>query len=107
MICKLAEVQHDFVANKFTVQSFGQEIFVDSTNYTITSYTALGEKLLHGLGHFFDLAIRITSYNVCYTKLLRSVGLKFATSFQLEPSSLLSSTMSSAGPLNMSPVPGR
>lgn len=57
MICKLAEVQHDFAANKFTVQSFGQEIFVDPTNYTITSYTALGEKLLHGLGHFFDLAM--------------------------------------------------
>ena len=57
MICMLAEVQHDFTANKFTIQSFGQEIFVDPTNYTITSYTALGEKLLHGLGHFFDLAI--------------------------------------------------
>lgn len=52
MICKLAEVQHDFAANKFTVQSFGQEIFVDPTNYTITSNTALGEELLHGLGHF-------------------------------------------------------
>jgi len=57
MICKLADVQHDFAAHMFNVQSFGQEIIVDPTNHTITSYTPLGEKLLHGLGHFFDLAV--------------------------------------------------
>lgn len=56
-ICKLAAVQHDFTANKFIVQSFGQEILVDPLNYTITSLSPLGEKLLHGLGYFFDLAV--------------------------------------------------
>jgi hypothetical protein len=57
LICKLANVQHDFMANKFIVQSFGQEILVDPSNYTITSLAPLGEKLLHGLGYFFDLAV--------------------------------------------------
>ena len=57
MICKMADVQHDFTANKFIIQSFGQEILVDPSNYTITSHTPLGEKLLHGLDHFFDLAV--------------------------------------------------
>jgi hypothetical protein len=57
MICKMAEVQHDFTSNKFIVQSFGQEILVDPLNYTITSHTPLGEQLLHGLDHFFDLAV--------------------------------------------------
>jgi hypothetical protein len=55
-ICKQADVQYDFVANKFIMQCFGQEIFVDASSYTIASPSPLGEKLLHRLGHFFDLA---------------------------------------------------
>jgi hypothetical protein len=55
-ICKQADVQYDFVANKFIMQCFGQEILVDVSNYTISSHTPLGEHLLHGLGYFFDLA---------------------------------------------------
>ena len=55
-ICKQADVKYDFVANKFILQSFGQEILVDVANYTISSHSPLGELLLHGLGHFFDLA---------------------------------------------------
>jgi hypothetical protein len=55
-ICKQAGVQYDFVANTFSMQCFGQEIIVDASNYTIVSHSPLGEKLLHGLGHFFDLA---------------------------------------------------
>ena len=55
-ICQQADVQHDFVANKFIMQSFGQEIVVDVSSFTIRSQTPLGEKLLHGLGYFFDLA---------------------------------------------------
>lgn len=57
MICKRAQVQHDFTANKFTIASFGQEIIVDPSNYTISSNSPRGEKLLHGLGYFFDLAV--------------------------------------------------
>lgn len=57
MICKRAQVQHDFKANKFTIDSFGQEIIVDPSNYTISSNSPRGEKLLHGLGYFFDLAV--------------------------------------------------
>ena len=56
LICKQADVRYDFVANKFIMQCFGQEISVDASNYTITSNSALGERLLRGLGHFFDLA---------------------------------------------------
>jgi hypothetical protein len=56
IICKQADVQYDFVANKFSMQCFGQEILVDASSYTIASHSPLGEKLLHGLGHFFDLA---------------------------------------------------
>jgi hypothetical protein len=56
IICQQAEVQYDFTANRFVVQSFGQELFIDMTKYTITSHTPLGERILHGLGHFFDLA---------------------------------------------------
>jgi len=56
VICKQAGVQYDFVAHKFSMQCFGQEVLVDVANYTITSHTPLGEKLLHRLGHFFDLA---------------------------------------------------
>jgi len=55
-ICKQADVQYDFVANKFSMLCFGQEILVDVANYTIVSHTPLGKQLLHGLGHFFDLA---------------------------------------------------
>ena len=57
MICKGAQVQHDFTANKFTITSFGQEIIVDPSNYRISSHSPRGEKLLHGLGYFFDLAV--------------------------------------------------
>ena len=56
IICRQAGVQYDFTANKFIMKSFGQELFVDLTNHTVTSHTPLGEKLLHGLGYFFDLA---------------------------------------------------
>ena len=56
IICKQADVQYDFVANKFIMKCFGQEIIVNASNYTIASYSSLGEKLLHGLGCFFDLA---------------------------------------------------
>lgn len=56
IICQQADVRHDFVANKFVMRSFGQEVVIDVTNYTITSFSPLGEQLLHGLGYFFDLA---------------------------------------------------
>jgi hypothetical protein len=55
-ICKQAGVRYDFVANKYIMHCFGQEILVDVANYTITSHSPQGELLLHGLGHFFDLA---------------------------------------------------
>ena len=55
-ICQQADVQYDFVANKIIMRSFGQEIIVDVSNFTISSPTPLGEKLLHRLGYFFDLA---------------------------------------------------
>jgi len=55
-ICQQADVQYDFVANKFIMESFDQEIIVDASNFTITSPSPLGEKLLHRLGYFFDLA---------------------------------------------------
>ena len=57
VLARQADVQYDFVANKFSMQCFGQEVLVDVSNYTITSHSPLGEKLLHGLGHFFDLAV--------------------------------------------------
>jgi len=56
ILCKQADVQYDFTANKFIMQCFGQEILVDVSNYTIVSHSPMGEKLLYGLGHFFDLA---------------------------------------------------
>jgi hypothetical protein len=56
IICQQADVHYDFVANKFIMQSFGQEIVVDVSGFTIRSPTPLGEKLLHRLGYFFDLA---------------------------------------------------
>jgi hypothetical protein len=56
ILSKQADVQYDFVANKYIMQCFGQEILVDVSSYTIASHSHLGEKLLHGLGHFFDLA---------------------------------------------------
>ena len=55
-ICQQADVKYDFVANKFIMRSFGQEVVVDVSSFTISSPTILGEQLLHGLGHFFDLA---------------------------------------------------
>jgi hypothetical protein len=56
IICQQADVHYDFIANRFIMHSFGQELLVDVTNYTITSLTPLGERILHGFGHFFDLA---------------------------------------------------
>ena len=56
VICRDAGVQFDVVANKFVMQCFGQDIIVDVANNRIMSHTVLGKKLLHGLGHFFDLA---------------------------------------------------
>lgn len=55
-ICRQADVKYDFTANKYTLQSFGQEILVNVSNFTITSPTPIGEKLLHGMDYFFDLA---------------------------------------------------
>jgi len=55
-ICQQADVKYDFVANKFIMRSFGQEVVVDVASFTISSPTILGEQLLHGPGHFFDLA---------------------------------------------------
>ncbi len=55
-ICQQADVQYDFVANKFILQSFGQKIVIDVSNFTISSPTALGDQLLHRQGYFFDLA---------------------------------------------------
>ena len=55
-ICKQADVQYDFIANKFIMHCFGQEILVDAANNTIVSHTPLGKRLLHGLGYFFDIA---------------------------------------------------
>jgi hypothetical protein len=55
-ICKQADVQYDFVGNKFIMRSFGQEVIVDVSNFTITSPTPLGERLLHRMDYFFDLA---------------------------------------------------
>jgi hypothetical protein len=57
IICQQADVQYDFTANRFVMQSFGQELLVDMTNNTITSHTPLGDRILHGLGYFFDLAV--------------------------------------------------
>jgi hypothetical protein len=56
IICKQADVTYDFQAQKFLMQCFGQGIFVNPSSYTIASESLLGEKLLHGLGYFFDLA---------------------------------------------------
>ncbi len=55
-ICKQADVKYDVTARKFTMQCFGQEILVDVSGFTIVSHIPLGERLLHGLGYFFDLA---------------------------------------------------
>ena len=55
-ICQQADVKYDFVGNKFIMRSFGQEIVIDMSNFTISSPTPLGEQLLHRLGYFFDLA---------------------------------------------------
>jgi hypothetical protein len=57
LICKRAQVRHNFTSNKYTLISFGQEIQVDPSNYKISSHTPAGEQLLHGFGYFFDLAI--------------------------------------------------
>lgn len=56
IICQQADVQYDFTAYRFIMQSFGQELLIDVANHAITSHTPLGERLLHGLGYFFDLA---------------------------------------------------
>jgi len=57
VICKEADAQYDFAAHKFTLRCFGQEIFVDLSRYAIISHSPLGKKILHGLDHFFDLAV--------------------------------------------------
>ena len=56
-VCRQAGINYDFNTHKFMLHSFGQEIFVDIHNYTITSHSPLGKKLLRGFGHFFDLAV--------------------------------------------------
>jgi hypothetical protein len=55
-ICKQADVRYEFEAGKFVMRSFGQEIVIDVSNYTISSPTSLGEQLLHRRDYFFDLA---------------------------------------------------
>ena len=57
IICKQADVQYDFQAQKFFMQCFGQEIFVNPSSFTIASESPLGEKLLHGLGYFLTLPL--------------------------------------------------
>jgi len=56
-ICRQADAGYDITARRFILSCFGQEIHVDPANYTISSHAPLGEKLLHGLGYFFDLAV--------------------------------------------------
>jgi len=56
-VCRNAGVEYDPQAHRFTMQSFGQEILIDVGNYTISSHSTLGQHLLHGLKHFFDLAV--------------------------------------------------
>ena len=55
-ICRQADARYEFAVNRFVLQSFGQEIHINVSNYTISSPTPLGEQLLHRLGYFFDLA---------------------------------------------------
>lgn len=57
LVCQQAGAQYDPVANKFSMQCFGQEVQVDVSSYTITSHSSLGEHVLHGVGYFFDLAV--------------------------------------------------
>ncbi len=56
-LCREADVRYDLVANTFSVQCFGQDIVVDPANFSVSSQSVLGERLLHGLDHFFDLAV--------------------------------------------------
>lgn len=56
-VCSNAGVEYDPQAHRYTMQSFGQEILVDVGSYTILSYSPAGKRLLHGLKHFFDLAV--------------------------------------------------
>ena len=55
-ICRQADARYEFAVNRFVLQSFGQEIHINVSNYAISSPTPLGEQLLHRLGYFFDLA---------------------------------------------------
>ena len=57
VICRQADASYDFSAHRFVLHCFGQEILVDLSRYTIESHSLLGKKILHGLDHFFDLAV--------------------------------------------------
>ena len=50
-LSRQADVQYDFAANRFIMQCFGQEILIDVSSHSIASHSALGERLLHGLGY--------------------------------------------------------
>lgn len=57
VLCREADASFDLVANTFSVQCFGQDIVVDPGSFTVSSQSPLGERLLHRLDHFFDLAV--------------------------------------------------
>ena len=56
-LIRAAAARYDHLANTFSVQCFGQEVVVDPAKFTVSSHSPLGERLLHGLDHFFDLAV--------------------------------------------------
>jgi len=56
-VCRNAQIEYDLQAYRFIMQSFGQEVLIDVGSYTISSHSVLGQRLLHGLKHFFDLAV--------------------------------------------------
>jgi len=56
-VCRNAQIEYDLQAHRFIMQSFGQEVLIDVGSYTISSHSVLGQRLLHGLKHFFDLAV--------------------------------------------------
>ena len=55
-ICRNAQVTYDPQGHKFIMQCFGQEVLVDIGGHNISSHSPLGQHLLHGLKHFFNLA---------------------------------------------------
>jgi hypothetical protein len=81
-ICKQADVRYEFEAGKFVMRSFGQEIVIDVSNYTISSPTSLGEQLLHRRDYFFDLACLWYLNKPLTGKLISPAGLSGGEIFQ-------------------------